>query len=390
MAIQGNQISSFTETIKSMRDIIITNIVLTGQIPAPTFEEEQKAAMLLERFSIAGVDHCTTDGIGNPIGIIRGNDRQKPPIFVVAHLDTVSDKDVDHNYMVKKNTIVGPGVLDNSVGIGVLASLPDLFRGLGLSFDSDIVLAGVVRSIGKGNLEGIKFLLDHWKGPIRGAVCLEGHKLGRLSYGSEGLRRCEVECTVYPGPSLKHRYPPNAIIVLNEVINQILQMRFPLRPMTRVMIGIISGGLKHGNAARSARLGFEIQSDSPGMVKDVSDRISDILEGMAHEYRVNLKLKIISEQLPARLEFTHPLVKAALNCIKALRLEPVVIPSESELSAFLAKDIPAVTLGITYGEESSPPGLSKIRIDTMFRGIAQIVGVIKAIDSGVCDEQGVD
>ncbi len=386
-----NQIPSFVEIIKSFKDMVITNIVLIGQVPAPTFEEGPRATMLLGRLAEAGVEQCTTDSLGNPVAIIRGTDPEKPPIFVVAHLDTVVDKKLEHNLTVGKNSIIGPGIADNSTGIGVLATLPDIFRGLELTFESDIVLAGVVRSIGKGHLEGIKHLLKNWETPIRGAVCLEGCELGRLSYYSDGLKRCEITCNVSSGAAQKQQtFTPNAILIINEIITQILELRLPQRPRTRVMIGKIFGGLKHGDIALKASLGLEIQSDSADMVKTVFADIKDIVDGVSHEHRVNLRLTTISEQPPSRMKFSHPLVKATVAVMKKLRVEPVNAPSESELSAFLSKDIPAVTLGLTHGEDDSLPENSKIKIDPIFKGIAQVVGVLKAIDSGVCDEQNLD
>ncbi len=381
-----NQIPFFVETIKSLKDTIITNIILTGQIPAPTFEEEQRAAMLLERFSNAGIERCTTDTIGNPVGIIPGTSSDKPPIFVVAHLDTVVDREVDHNYMVTRNSILGPGITDNSTGVGVLASLPDIFTALNLLFESDIVLAGVVRSIGDGNLEGIKTLLQNWGTPIRGAIILEGCELGRLSYFSEGLKRCEIECSISPGLGVKPRFMPNAILVLNEIINQILQLRLPQRPRSRIIIGRINGGVKHGTIPFDASLGLEIQSDSVEMVRSVYTDIKDIVNGMAHEQQAGLRIRSISEQAPARLKFSHPLVKATTAVMKKLKLEPVNLPSESELSVFLSHNIPAITLGLTHGADAFLPEHSKVKITPIFKGIAQVVGVITAIDSGICDE----
>lgn len=385
-----NDIPSYVEIIKSFRDTVITNIVLIGQVPSPTFEEARRATMLLGRFVEAGVDQCTTDSLGNPVGIIRGTNPDLPPIFVVAHLDTVVDKKLEHNLAVHKNAISGPGVTDNSTGIGVLATLPDIFRGLDLTFSSDIVLAGVVRSIGKGHLEGIKHLLKNWDTPIRGAVCLEGCELGRLSYYSEGLKRFNITCKINPGSAMKLPAAPNAILIINEVISQILQLRLPQKPKTRVMIGKISGGLKHGDIALEARLGLEIQSDAAEMVESVFDDIRDIVDGVSHENRVSLKLKVISEQPPVRMKFSHPLVKATVAVMKKLKISPVNEPSESELSAFLAKDIPAVTLGLTNGDDAALPEASKVKVEPIFKGIAQVVGVIQAIDSGVCDEQNLD
>ena len=101
------KLPGFVETIKSIRETIITNIVLIGQTPAPTFKEKKRTSVFMERLAEFQVDECTTDGYRNPIGIIKGTSESKPPIFVVAHLDTIFDKDVDHYYSIQENTITG-------------------------------------------------------------------------------------------------------------------------------------------------------------------------------------------------------------------------------------------------------------------------------------------
>lgn len=171
----------YVQALRTLKETIITNIVLLGQEPAPTFKEAARSQLFLERLSDFGVDECTTDGYQNPIGIIRGKAKDKAPIFVVAHMDTAVDRDVSHNFVVAEETIKGAGIMDNSVGVGVLASLPFIFKSLGLQFESDIVLAGVIQSIGRGNLRGIRHLLKTWSTPIRGALCIEGGELGRLN-----------------------------------------------------------------------------------------------------------------------------------------------------------------------------------------------------------------
>jgi tripeptide aminopeptidase len=380
------KIPSFIDQIKSIKEVIISNIVLIGQTPAPTFHEDARSEIFLERLSDAQADYCSTDDFNNPIGIILGKSGgAKPPIFVVAHMDTFFTSDMGHNYIVRKNSITGPGILDNSVGIGVLASMPVILRKLNLEFESDIVLAGVTQSIGTGNLQGVRHLLNTWDDPIRGAVIIEGAELGRLSYYSEGVIRGEITCNVTEMERGKHRYKQNAILILNEVINEIMAMELPQRPRARVIIGKINGGVKHGMIALDARLGFEIQSNSDDMVKRMYHEMMDIVDGIAHEHLVDLNLNIISNLYPATLKYKHPLVKSAVAIMKQLGLKPASHSSESELSVFLTRNIPAVTLGITDGidihlEEAT------MKIDPMFTGIAQIIGTIMAIDSGICDE----
>jgi tripeptide aminopeptidase len=379
------KLPGFVDTIKSIKETVITNIVLIGQTPAPTFKEKQRTSIFMERLAEFQVDECTTDGYRNPIGIIKGTSESKPPIFVVAHLDTIFDKDVDHYYSIQENTIKGAGIIDNSVGVGVLASLPEIFRRLGLRFESDIVLAGVIQSLGKGNLRGIRHLLKTWTTPIRGAICIEGAELGSLNYYADGMIRCEIDCNISPISGFEHKFKPNAILVINEVINQIMKLRLPQKPRSRVIIGKTSGGFKHGMIAYDASLGFEIQSNSDKMVKSIFNSIKDIVEGTSHEYEVDLTLNTLSNIHAARLQFNHPLVKSAVNVMKKLDLTPVSSPSESELSIFLSRNIPSITLGITRGDNHHQPN-ARVEIEPIFTGIAQIIGVIMAIDNGVCDE----
>ncbi len=380
-----DQLPSFIETIASIKETIITNIVLIGQVPSPTFKEKKRGQVFLDRLTELQVDECTTDGYRNPIGIIRGTSGAKPPIFVIAHLDTFFGTDVDHNFKIDKNLITGPGITDNSVGVGVLVSLPEIFRRLNLRFESDIVIAGVIQSIGKGNLRGIRHLIKTWSTPIRGAVCVEGAELGLLSYYSDGMIRCEVHCNISTSDGWEQKFRPNAILVLNEVINRIMELRLPQRPRCRVIIGKVSGGFKHGVIPYDGILGFEIQGVSDKMVKSVYKDIKDLIAGISHEFEVDLDLRTISNLNAARLKYNHPLVKSAFAVMEKLELKPISSPSESELSIFLANRIPAVTLGVTHGEDYHHSH-SHIEIEPIFTGIAQIIGVLMAIDRGVCDE----
>ena len=379
-----DQLPEMVDLIRAIKETIITNIILIGQTPAPTFRERNRARVFLERLVEFQVDECTTDGYRNPIGVIRGTEAEKPPIFVVAHLDTLPTKDTEHHYRVEKNAIIGPGLIDNSVGVGVLMSLPEIFRQLRMRFRSDIVLAGVIQSIGKGNLRGIRHLVKTWPTAIRGAICLEGAELGRLSYYSDGMIRCEVACDIEAASGWEQKFKPNAIVIVNEVINQILKLRLPQRPRSRVIIGKIFGGFKHGSIPHAASLGFEIQGDADKMVKSILKDLKDIVAGVGHEYGVDLNLKVISNSNAARLKYSHSLVKSTVEVMQKLGLKPTSGSSESELSIFLTHKIPAVTLGITRGLDYKHDN-SRVKIEPMFRGIAQVVGVIQAIDNGVCD-----
>jgi len=385
MPLYLENLTGYVDAIRNIRETIIANIVFLGQIPAPTFHEKRRAIKFMDRLLENDVDECTTDGYQNPIGIIRGKKSELPPIVIVAHLDTTFPEDIDHNFTISETTIRGPGVLDNSVGVGVLASLPSIFKQLDLTFHSDIIIAGVIQSLGRGNQRGMRHLVKTWPTPIRGAICVEGVELGRLSYYSEGMIRCDITCQITAEKGIEYRFKPNAILVLHELINQIMAVRLPQKPRSRIIIGKIQGGLKHGMIALDAILGLEIQSDSVKMVKTIFEDIKDMVTGISHEFGVRMKLETISTVDASRLRYNHPLVKAAGQVMEVLGIDTIGEPSESELSILLSKKIPAVTLSLTHGENYHQPE-SQMEIEPMFKGIAQVIGVLQAIDSGVCDE----
>ena len=385
MPRQLNYLSEYAEAVRRIRETIIANIVFLGQIPAPTFHEKQRVLKFMDRLVENDVDECTTDGYQNPIGIIRGRQSELAPIFLVAHMDTTFTKETDHNFTISEDAIRGPGILDNSVGVGVLASLPSILKHLNLRFQSDIILAGVIQSLGKGNQRGMRHLIKTWPTPIRGAICVEGVELGRLSYYSEGMIRCDITCQIFEEKGIEYRFKPNAILVLHELINQIMAIRLPQKPRSRIIIGKIKGGQKHGIIAYEATLGLEIHSDSDKMVKTIFEDIKDMVTGVSHEFGVRMKLETISNATAARLRYNHPLVKAAGDVMKSLDIHIVGEPSVSELSILLAKKVPAVTLGLTQGEHYHQAD-SQMTIEPLFKGIAQVIGVLQAIDNGVCDE----
>ena len=65
--------------------------------------------------------------------------------------------------------------------------------------------------------------------------------------------------------------------------------------------------------------------------------------------------------------------RSTISSIRPDRISPV------------GRKIPAVTVGVTRGYNYYHEDAT-MEIEPMFKGIAQIVGVIQAIDAGVCDE----
>ena len=379
-----------------MREQIITNSILIGQIPPVEVNIKEddvdkphtnlRVKAYLERLSEIGIQEASTDTAGNAIGVIKGQKEEPGCIVIAAHMDTVYHFDQEINFSVGSETIGGAGVIDNSISLGVLLSLPEILEELDIRLNSDVLLLGLTKSLGEENLSGIREFLKHWKKPIKRGIVLEGAELGRLNYFSRAMMRVNIGCEIPMISGWETKYGNNAIIILNEIVNRILEIHLPQRPHTQIIIGKIQGGMKHGDLALSSSMGFEIESTADTMVQEVYSKIEDIVDSVKHENLVGIYIEPLSNVNATRLEYTHPLVKTGVACLEALGIKPMIESSESELSIFLDSGVPAITIGMTHGENYHAEN-AQIAIDPLFTGIAQLIGIIEAIDRGITDEQ---
>ncbi len=379
-----NELPAIKEKVQGMRDTLLSNLVMVGEIPAPTFKEEQRMNYLLRRFNDAQLLNCSTDEMGNGLGILPGSSGNRN-ILVVAHMDTVFDESVDHTISLQPQTITGPGVGDNSLGVAVLSTFPAMLQELGIELQSNVILMASARSLGHGNIEGLRFFLDNTDINIHNGICLEGVKLGRLSHTSIGMARCEVAYRLPEEYDWTRFGAVGSIVTINELINRILEIPVPKRPKTNIVLGSISGGRSFNSIATESLLRFEIRSESGEMVEQLRQKIEDIATEVSSHNGSEVTVNILAQRRPGGISFSHPLAANARTLMNSLDINPRVTPSTSELSAFIDEHIPALTLGLTDGENLNKPDES-IELEPIYTGLTQFLGILLAIDRGLCDE----
>lgn len=367
----------------SLRETLLANLVMIGEIPSPTFGEGQRVNFLVQRFSECGLTNTSVDECGNGFGMLDGRKGERD-LLLLAHVDTVFSERRDHTVSVHADTITGPGIADNSLGLAVLATLPTLLEKLEIRLDANLVLMGAVRSLGRGDLSGIRFFLENNKRPIQAGICVEGAQLGRLSFASAGMLRCEMSCRVPAEYDWIRRGATGAILVLNEAVNRILGIALPRRPQTSIVLGSIEAGAGFNIIPTEGKLCFEVRSESEEIVRRIASELEDIVEDVITQTGAEVRLDVISRRQPAGLAIGHPLVRTAREIMSALRLHPRIAPSISEVSALIARGIPAITLGMTKGDRLHELQ-ETVFIEPMATGLTQLVAVLLAIDGGLCD-----
>jgi acetylornithine deacetylase/succinyl-diaminopimelate desuccinylase-like protein len=305
-------------------------------------------------------------------------------LLLVAHADTVFTEGTDRSVSLRADRVIGPGVGDNSLGLAVLATLPTILQELQIEPACDIILMGATRSLGRGNLEGLRFFLDNNRRPLKAGVSVEGGQLGRLSFAVTGMLRGEITASIPEEYDWTQSGATSAIHILANVINGITQIPLPQQPPTRIILGSIRGGNSYNTIPTKAVLRFEARSQSSEMVDELRQCIEDVAVDVSSRTRVNVQLDILARREPGGLEFGHPIVRTAGSIISELGLEPSVNPSISELSAFVAHAIPAVTIGISSVENRHEQNES-VAIHPIATGVAQLIGILLAIDGGFGD-----
>ncbi len=377
-------VAELPNALAPLREEFLANLVMLGQIPAPTGEESERVRFILDRFLESGLSEAGEDEAGNAVGEIPGTTGTRR-IMLVAHLDTIVPSNVDHNVQVQTDRILGPGISDNSLGASVLSMIPLCLSQLNIKLASDLKLVATVKSLHRGNHAGFKFHLDHMPEPVDVGICLEGVQLGRLDYFSIGTLRGDITCDVRPVQSRSYG-SESAIAVLNRIINQLLNIEIPQRPFTRINIGKLRAGVSYDIEPDHADLGFEVISHSDEMIARLQKRIEDIVNEVSARHAVEAKLDCFFRREAGGIPFSHPLVQAVLGVMQTLGIEPDQGHSPSELSEFIARGIPAVTIGLTTGEKNRKEP-DQIMIEPLLTGIAQLIGSLLAIDAGVCEEE---
>jgi len=377
------RIEKYKSAAENLRDMLLADLIRFGEIPAPTFAEEQRIRFLANRFEEIGLDHISIDELGNGMGVITGSEGRRN-LLVLTNADTLVKDIKDQTIEVRADRLVGPFVGDNSIALAALTTLPLLLERLKLRFKSNIILLATTRSLERGNLEGVKHFLANSERPIEAGLCLESVQLGRLNYHCMGLLRGDIHCRL-PGNYNWAQYgTTGSIIPMSEVVNRISQIALPHRPLTTIILGMIKGGIAYNNIARETVLSFEARSESLDILSQIKQQITDIITEVGARSGVKITLDVIAQREPGGLDISHPLVRRATTVMAALGLQPTLYSTTSQLSALRDVKIPGLTIALTTGERRNELDEidESVAIAPLALGLAQVVGILQAIDEG--------
>ena len=347
------------------------------QIPAPTFNEIQRAEFIRDRFIQESLQDVHLDAIGNVYGRLPGSGTQLP-IIVSAHLDTVFPSGTDLRLTRLVEKVAGPGIGDNAVGLAGLFGLLWELEDHQVTLESDLWLVANVGEEGLGDLFGMREVVNRFEDQVKAYVILEGMALGQVYHQGLGVHRYRITVNTSGGHSWVDYGKRSAIHELSEIISRLLEIPIPKEPRTTINVGVISGGTSVNTIAAEAHLELDLRSENLETLDYLEGSVKSILQ----EFRlpgVEVSAELIGDRPVGEISQSDPLVELVVKGLESVGIQPRLNIGSTDANIPLSLGYPAVCLGLTTGNGAHTVN-EYINTAPLQQGLKQLRLVIEGLD----------
>ena len=327
---------------------IVEQAIAIQQIPAPTFEEAERAAYLERRFAEIGLQDVSQDDLHNVYGRFPGSQPEvHSPVIISAHSDTVFPAATDLTVRRENNLIYGPGIGDNSTGVAGIISLAEVLQRYEIRPLADLWFVANVGEEGLGDLRGMRAVVQRFGGKAIYLV-IEGGLYGQISHKAIGVKRYEVHIQTAGGHSWGNFGQRSAIHELGALIAAISKLKVPARPKTTFNVGVIEGGTSINTIAQSAKMLLDLRSEDPEQLAILvaeAEKLVALHQGQAD---VTVQMTQIGDRPAGQLRRDAPLVKQAVAALHHVGCHKIsYIASSTDANVPLSLGYTAVCIGLT-------------------------------------------
>jgi acetylornithine deacetylase/succinyl-diaminopimelate desuccinylase-like protein len=342
------------------------------QVPAPTFHEHDRARLFRDHCLRLGLCDVTVDDMGNVIAR-RPGAGDSGAVLVTAHLDTVFPAGTPLALTRAADTLHGPGIGDNSLGVAGLLGLVWALEGQDLP--GDLWLAANVGEEGLGDLRGMRQVVDQLGARVSATIVLEGMALGQIYHAGIGVRRYRLTARAEGGHSWLNFGRPSAIHALVRCAAALTELAVPASPKTTYNIGTLTGGTSVNTIAREASLDLDLRSEDPAELAALCARVESIAAGYPAA-GVEMEVRIIGNRPSGGLPREHPLVRLAAEALVRAGLTPTFDAGSTDANIPLSQGRPCVCIGLTHGGNAHRPD-EFIETGPLAKGLQALVETVR-------------
>jgi tripeptide aminopeptidase len=342
---------------------LVADVLELVAIPAPTFAEEARLDWLEERLTSAPGQRFR-DAAGN---LLWTWGEGRPELAILAHVDTVFPAEMPLTFRREEGRLIGPGIGDNAAAVVVAVHAASGFLRERPARPGAVVFT--VGEEGLGNLRGAVAACEGLR-PVA-VVAVEGHGLERVLVDAVGSARVRIRVEGPGGHSWVDRGRPSAVHGLLALGQDLLAHATPDNP---VNLGTISGGQSVNTIAAQADLIAEMRS----LDEDPLDAFAAAAESLVVQEPLTVTVDGVGRRPAGRLDRASPLLAAVRSVRRDLGLPDELEAGSTDANAALARGIPAVALGCSYGQGMHTTG-EWIESDALKLGLRQLAGVLEKL-----------
>jgi tripeptide aminopeptidase len=346
------------------------------EIPAPTFQEQQRTVYVRDRMVALGLEDVAADEIGNVVGRLSGAGRG-PAVLLAAHLDTVFPMETDVTVKKDGDILRAPGVGDNSASVAAMLHAARLLREAEVRLSGDVFFAATVGEEGLGNLRGIRRVMEEYGPRVDYVIALDG-SLGSMVRQGVGSRRFRLVVTGEGGHSWGAFGSPSAIHSLGKIIAQIADIRVPSSPKTTFNVGMITGGTSVNTIAARAEAVIDMRSLDVDELRRLEEKVRRITADMCRQTGVSHEFVLLGDRPTGMIADDHPLCVAVRRVHHVMGMQTRCYPSSTDGNVPLSLGIPAVTVGVTLGGNGHRAD-EYIHATPLARGVGQLLLLVPEV-----------
>lgn len=380
----GGPLAALHARLDATIDAHVAEIVALAAIPAPSFEERERAAHVAARFRDAGLADVAVDGADNVRGHLAQAGAGAPAasggrsLVLAAHIDTVFPRAAHEPPRRDGGRLAGSSVRDNSAGVAALVTVSRALREAGVRLPCAVEFVATTGEEGLGDLRGIRFRLRPEERRPEAVVAVDG-TLGQIVHQGIAVKRYTVRFETPGGHSWSGFGTPSAVHHLARVIDRLAATPVPPAPKTTFNVGVVRGGTSVNSIAASA----EMQVDFRSLESSPVDRLSETLRRLvAAEEAAGVRASIVQvgDRPGGAIPAQHPLVAAVRGAYLAWGVEPHLTAASTDANVPLALGIPAVAAGVSRGGNLHAPG-EWLEIDSLRPGLHALADtIVRAAD----------
>jgi acetylornithine deacetylase/succinyl-diaminopimelate desuccinylase-like protein len=323
------------------------------EIPAPPFQEAQRAVAVKALLASSGLD-VQIDKTGNVIGELRGAN-EKEIVVLSAHLDTVFPANTEVKVRHEGERLLAPGISDNGTGLAALLAIARACHEAHLTPRRTILFVADVGEEGEGNLRGMRALIDAYKPRLKSVIVLDGSGTDHVTTKALASRRLEATITGPGGHSWSDFGMPNPINALVRASVRFINTRVPTAPRTTFNIGQIEGGTSVNSIPYEAKLKVDIRSESEDELGKLESALRDcIAAGVRDEMetsrdrskgKLEWKVDLLGSRPGGELSSNSALLAALRSADEFLGNQSRVERSSTDANVPLSHGIEAISIG---------------------------------------------